>query len=338
MKTIICNEPGKFMWRETEMPSRKPNEALLRIRRIGICGTDLHAFKGNQPYFAYPRILGHELSAEVVEIGDNEGGILPGDLVTIIPYMECGTCIACRSGRTNCCVNLSVLGVHQDGGMREYLTVPSDHLLKAEGLDADQAAIVECLAIGAHAVTRADLVQGEYVLVIGAGPIGLGVMKFAKLAGAKVIALDLNDDRLAFCKAWNSADYTVNGKLNVEQEIMAISGGEFPTAVFDATGNARSMESALSYVAHSGRLIYVGLVKGNISFNDPEFHKREMSILSSRNANKENFIQVLHAIRCGHVDTGAFITHRSSFEGMIDTFDKWLNPDHGVIKAIVELD
>jgi 2-desacetyl-2-hydroxyethyl bacteriochlorophyllide A dehydrogenase len=338
MRTIICEEPNKFVLKETEMPDRKPQEAHLRIRRIGICGTDLHAFKGNQPYFVYPRILGHELAAEVVEIDDNEGGIRVGDLVTIVPYLECGRCIACRSGRTNCCVSMSVLGVHQDGGMREYMTVPADHLLKAEGLTADQTAIVECLAIGAHAVRRAGIVRGEYALVIGAGPIGLGVMKFAKLAGAKVIALDINDDRLAFCTRWDCADYTVNALRNPVQEIKDITDGEFPTVVFDATGSAKSMEGAISYVAHSGRLVYVGLVKADISFSDPEFHKREMSIMSSRNATKEDFAQVLDAIRSGHVDTGAFISHRSPFDQMIDAFDSWLKPETGVIKAIVELD
>ncbi|ULL18102.1 alcohol dehydrogenase [Paenibacillus sp. H1-7] len=337
MKAIVCEEPNRFEMKETDMPKAAAGEALVRIRRIGICGTDLHAYRGNQPYFEYPRILGHELAGEIVEIGSNANGLKAGDMVTIMPYIECGQCIACRSGKTNCCTKMSVLGVHQDGGMREYMTVPADHLLSTEGLTFDQTAIVECYSIGAHAVRRAAIEQGEFALVIGAGPIGLGVMKFAKLAGAKVIALDINDERLEFCKQWAPADFTVNAKKDPVQEIEAITGGDFPTVVLDATGNAKSMESALRYVAHGGRLVYVGLVKSDIAFSDPEFHKREMSIVSSRNATRVDFEHVIRSIRDGHIDTRSFITHRVGFDDMIGEYESWLKPETGVIKAVVEL-
>ncbi|GAA4855681.1 zinc-binding alcohol dehydrogenase family protein [Paenibacillus vulneris] len=337
MKAIVCEEPNHFAMKEIELPSAAKGEALLRIRRVGICGTDLHAYRGNQPYFVYPRILGHELAAEIVDIGNNPQGLKQGDRVTIIPYMECGTCIACRNGKTNCCTSMSVLGVHQDGGMREYMTVSSDHLLAVDGLSLDQTAIVECFSIGAHAVRRAAVEKGEFALVIGAGPIGLGVMKFAKLAGAKVIALDMNEERLSFCKDWVAADYTVNVKNDPVKAIESITGGDLPTVVFDATGNARSMEGAMQYVSHGGRLVYVGLVKSDISFSDPEFHKKEMTLLSSRNANRVDFEHVIESMRSGQIDTDAFITHRASFDGMIDAYESWLKPETGVIKAIVEL-
>ncbi|MCZ8512278.1 zinc-binding alcohol dehydrogenase family protein [Paenibacillus filicis] len=337
MKTIYCEEPNRFELKETEMPRRTEREALVRIRRVGICGTDLHAYRGNQPYFVYPRVLGHELAGEIIEIGPNADGLQPGDQVTVIPYLECGECIACRSGRTNCCTQLSVLGVHQDGGMREFITVPATHLLRAEGLTLDQTAIVECLSIGAHAVRRAAVQPGEFALVIGAGPIGLGVMKYAQLAGAKVIALDINEERLAFCKSWAPADYTVNASHDPVGQIESITSGEFPTLVMDATGNARSMENAFRYVSHGGRLVFVGLVKADISFSDPEFHKREMTLLSSRNATRADFEQVIGSIRDGKVNTDAFITHRASFDEMIGTYEAWLKPETGVIKAIVEV-
>lgn len=338
MKTIVCEEPYRFAMTETEMPVPGEGEALVKIRRIGICGTDLHAYKGNQPYFTYPRILGHELSGEIVEIGRNERGLSSGDLVVVTPYRYCGTCLACKQGKTNCCMKLTVLGVHEDGGMREYIAVPATLLIKAEGLTPEQAAVTECLCIGAHAVRRANIVAGENVLVIGAGPIGLGVMKFAKLAGAKVIALDINEERLAYCRQWVPADETVNAGNDPLQAIEAATQGNLPTVVFDATGNAASMETAPQYVAHTGRLIYVGLVKSKIAFEDPEFHKKEMSILSSRNATHEDFEHVMSSVRGGRIDTDSFITHRVAFDRMIETYDAWLKPETGVIKAMVNLD
>ncbi|NOU95878.1 alcohol dehydrogenase catalytic domain-containing protein [Paenibacillus sp. LMG 31456] len=338
MKTIICEEPNRFVMKDTEKPVPHEGEALVRIKRIGICGTDLHAYKGNQPYFTYPRILGHEMSGEIIEIGANEMGLSRGDLVIVSPYRYCGTCIACQQGKTNCCTKLQLLGVHEDGGMREYIAVPTSLLIKADGLTPEQAAITECLCIGAHAVRRAGIVPGEYVLVIGAGPIGLGVMKFAKLAGAKVIALDINEERLAYCRQWVPVDETVNAKNNPLQAIEEITQGNMPTVVLDATGNVASMESAPQYVAHTGRLIYVGLVKSKIAFDDPDFHRKEMSILSSRNATLEDFEQVMDSIRRGVIDTDSYITHRVDFDRMIETYDSWLMPDTGVIKAVVNLD
>jgi 2-desacetyl-2-hydroxyethyl bacteriochlorophyllide A dehydrogenase len=337
MRTIVCEEPNRLVYRDTEMPIPKENEALVRIRRIGICGTDLHAYKGNQPFFAYPRILGHELAGELVEVPANERGLRVGDPVAIMPYMECGTCVACRAGKTNCCTGMSVMGVHQDGGMREYIAVPVTHLVKADGLTADQTAVVECLSIGAHAVRRAELRKGETALVIGAGPIGLAVMKFAKLAGATVIALDMNEQRLDYCKSWVPADHTVLVQDQPVERIRELTGGDFPTVVFDATGNSSSMEAAVHYVAHGGRLVYVGLVKSNISFSDPEFHKREMAIMGSRNATEADFEHVIGHLRAGEIDIDAFVTHRAAFPQMIEQFETWLRPDSGVIKAMVEL-
>src|SRR5690554_3690106 len=191
MKGIRCEKVGALSY-YNDLPEVefKPGEALVNIRRIGICGTDMHAYKGNQPFFSYPRILGHELSGVIVQVGVNDKGLQEGDQVSVIPYMHCGSCIACRHGKTNCCTSMKVLGVHIDGGMRERIPVPVTHLIRTEGLTLDQSAMLEPLAIGAHAVRRAGLLRGETILVIGGGPIGLGVMAFAKYAGARVIAMD----------------------------------------------------------------------------------------------------------------------------------------------------
>jgi 2-desacetyl-2-hydroxyethyl bacteriochlorophyllide A dehydrogenase len=337
MKSIICEQPNEFKQVDLDIPTLQEGEALVRIRRIGICGTDYHAFKGNQPFFSYPRVLGHELSGIIEAVDGSVHGFKAGDQVAIIPYLECGHCIACRRGKTNCCTGMRVLGVHVDGGMREFIAIPVDHLLKTDGISLDQSAILEPLSIGAHAVRRSELQKDEVALVIGAGPIGLGVMAFAKQRGATVIAMDINDERLAFCKSWAGIDYSVNALLQPKESLSDLTGGDFPTVVFDATGNARSMADAFQYVGHGGKLVYVGLVKTDISFADPEFHKREMTLMGSRNATKEDFDLVLSAVKNGVIDADRYITHRSSFDQMLEHFEDWLNPEAKVIKAMVEL-
>jgi len=336
MKAIICERPGKLIMKEIDSPRPKPGEALVRIRRVGICGTDLHAFKGEQPYFTYPKILGHELSGEVIEANKNPYGLDIGDRVVIIPYVACGKCIACRQGKTNCCTRLNLFGVQWDGGMQEYLSVPVDHLIKTEGLDFDQMAMVECLGIGAHAVRRSQIVPGETALVIGAGPIGMSVMQLAREAGARVIAMDVLKDRLDFCRSHFHVDEVVDGREDPAKAIESLTAGEYPIVVFDATGNAKSMMNAFNLLAHGGRLIFVSLVKENITFYDPDFQRRETTLMSSRNATREDMEHVIRSIETGKVDASSFITHRVPFDRVINVFESWLKPETGVIKAVVE--
>lgn len=337
MKSIVCEKPNEFRMIEAGRPSLRTGEALVRIRRIGICGTDLHAYRGNQPYFTYPRVLGHELSGIIEEIGEHVGELRQGDQVAVLPYMECGSCIACRNGKTNCCANMQVLGVHMDGGMREVISVPFDHLIKTNELSHDHAALVEPLSIGAHAVRRAAPEVGENVLVIGAGPIGLGVMTFAKIRNARVIAMDVNEKRLEFCRKWAKVDATVHALEDPMKRLFEITNGDYPTIVFDATGSAHSMTGAFNYAAHGGKLVFVGLVKNDISFSDPDFHKKELTLMGSRNATREDFDHVLEALCSGEIDIESYITHRCGFDQMIDQFESWLLPESNVIKAVVEL-
>ena len=312
-------------------------QALVRVKRIGVCGTDLHAYEGNQPFFTYPRILGHELAGIIDSIGENSDGLKPGDPVAILPYMECGECIACRMGKTNCCTDLNVIGVHSDGGMQEWISLPADHLVKAHGLDLDETALVECLAIGAHAVKRAGIQSNEYVLVIGAGPIGLGTMQFAKAEGAKVIAMDLVDNRLSFCKRELGVDFTINAATDVKTALAGMTGGDYPTVVMDATGNSKSMGNAINYLSHGGKLVYIGLFIGDFQLNDPEFHKRETTLLSTRNATRADFLHVIDLMKKGTVKAKPFITHRADFTNLTDEFPKWIHPETDVIKAIVDV-
>jgi len=337
MKTVICQKPGELVAAKQKQPRQAPGEALIRMQRLGICGTDLHAFGGRQPFFSYPRVLGHELAGEIIQIDENTHDLRPGDMVAVIPYLECGICIACQNGKPNCCTDLNVLGVHSDGGMSEYISVPADHILKNAKLTADQLAITECLAIGAHAVRRAGNINGAKVLVAGAGPIGMGIMQCARIAGGSVIALDISADRLAFVKEHLAVEHTVQaGSLNVRDRLAELTDGDFPPVIFDATGNRQSMMENFLYLAHGGRYVLVGLVTADICFPDPEFHKRETTLLSSRNALREDFQWVMECMEHNHLKVEPMITHRSTFSQIIGNFHHWTTPAAKVIKAMVE--
>lgn len=338
MEALICTKPGSFEYKEIAAPVLQPGHAIIKIKRIGICGTDLHAYTGTQPYFTYPRILGHELAADLIE-ADGANGFVPGEALTIIPYFNCGTCIACRNNKPNCCTQIKVCGVHIDGGMSTYLSVPSYSLIKSKGLIYDELALVEPLAIGAHGIRRANLQKDEYVLVIGAGPIGLGTIMFAQIAGAKIIALDINDQRLQFCKEQLNTDYVINTlKEDVFERLQEITKGDMPTVVIDATGSQKAINNALQYLSHGGRFVLIGLQKEKICFSHPEFHKRETTLMSSRNATREDFVHVINSIKNGFINPSILITHRLKFNEVKDAFPTLTDPDMNVIKAVVGLD
>ena len=322
LRTIVCQEPGKMEMIEQERPvSLKSNEVLVAVKRIGICGTDIHAFGGNQPFFNYPRVLGHELSGVVENIGGEVQKVANGDLISVVPYMHCGECIACENGKTNCCTNMKVVGVHIDGGMTDFLVLPESHVIKVNQLSLDEAAVVEPLSIGAHAVRRAEIKEGETVLIIGAGPIGLGAARFAKLQGAKTIMMDISEERLAFSKNWAESDFTVKASDQAVEELKAVNDGRLPSVVLDATGNKVSMMNAFDYVSHGGKLVYVGLVKDTITFNDPDFHSKELTLMGSRNATMEDFEYVISCMETGKVNAAAYISHQVEFDHVTEYFN-----------------
>lgn len=338
MKALQCTEPGWFDYINIPEPVLQPGHAIIKIKRIGICGTDLHAFEGTQPFFNYPRILGHELAAEIVAI-DGDTNFSVGEAVTISPYLSCKKCIACRNGKPNCCANIKVCGVHVDGGMAELFSVPVDTLIKNEGLGLEELALIEPLAIGAHGVRRAAVQKDEFALVIGAGPIGLGTMQMAKIAGAKVIAMDISDNRLKFCKDNIAVDYIINPATeDAVARLKEITNADMPTVMFDATGNQKAINNALAYLSHGGRYVLIGLQQKELIFSHPEFHKRETTLMSSRNATKEDFEHVVWAIKNKLVNPKDYITHRVKFSEVKDVFSTWLDPANGVIKAMVEMD
>jgi 2-desacetyl-2-hydroxyethyl bacteriochlorophyllide A dehydrogenase len=337
MKTLVCTNPGEFRYEEKDRPILQDKHAIIKVKRIGICGTDLHAFEGTQPYFEYPRILGHELAGELFEY-DYAPGFEKGEPVSFIPYFNCGNCVACAAGLTNCCVNLRVFGVHVDGGFAEYISVPSYSLLHGEGLSFDELSLVEPLAIGAHGMRRARVKKNEFVLIVGAGPIGIGIAAFASIGGGNVIVMDINTQRLRFCNDNLDVRATINPLSDDPlSRLKDLTNGDLPTVVFDASGNQKAINNSFQYMSHGGRYVLVGLQKGEVTFSHPEFHKKEGTLMSSRNATREDFEYVIETMKKGLVNPTTYITHRVNFGEVKDEFASWLNPHTGVIKATVEI-
>ncbi|RKS52222.1 2-desacetyl-2-hydroxyethyl bacteriochlorophyllide A dehydrogenase [Paracoccus pantotrophus] len=327
MKALVCVEPGRLERTERPRPDAKPGHIRIRIGHIGICGTDYHIYGGQQPFLNYPRVMGHELSGRAVE-ASSDGRIAAGDLVVVNPYMTCGACHACAIGKPNCCENIAVLGVHADGGMCEEIVVPEANAYPAEGLSEKAAAMVEFLAIGAHGVRRGRVRAGSRVLVVGAGPIGLGAAIFAAIEGAEVTLRDTSAPRLELAAtALPQARYELVG-----QE----AAGAYDT-VFDATGNIKAMNAGLQWVAHGGAYVLLSVVKGDLTFADPEFHKRETTLLASRNALKEDFEHVMASIRNGNVPIDVLATHETGIDEAVTNLPLWAEDRGTLIKAIIRV-
>lgn len=338
MRILTCLKPGEFAYSDIPAPELKRGYAMVKVKRIGICGTDLHAFEGTQPFFNYPRVLGHELAGEIVEI-ENHANYKVGDQVSIIPYFSCGTCFACTQGKTNCCSTLNVFGVHSDGGMAEFISIPIDSLFKDTSLNLDALALLEPLAIGAHGIKRAQIKPNEFVLIVGAGPIGLGAAAMASLAGAQVIIQDVNQNRLDFAKEKLHIPFSINP--NQEDALIAlkkITRGNMPRVVIDATGYKKAMEQSFQYISHGGTYVLIGLQLDEISFSHPEFHKREATLMSSRNATREDFQWVADSIGQQKLDPTPFISHRIAFEDVAAQFSDLMNPSMGVVKAMISFE
>jgi len=339
MKAIQLEKPQSFRRIEITEPHQPgPGEALVRVHRIGICGTDYGGYLGRMPFFSYPRIPGHELGVEVLAVGEGVTSVKPGDRCSVEPYLNCQQCYSCRRGHTNCCENHQTLGVMCDGGMCERMVLPARKLHISRKLTFEQLALVETLAIGCHAIHRANPQPDEHVLVIGAGPIGLSVIEFARLTGAKTIVMDLNDQRLAFVREKMDVADTILTAGDGEElkRLDQLTNGQLADVVVDATGSSKSMSHALTYCAFAGRLVYVGITQEPVSFaHAPTMHRRELTLLASRNALAPDFARIIKLIEDGRIDTRPWITHHADFDGMISEFPTWLKPETGVIKAIV---
>jgi 2-desacetyl-2-hydroxyethyl bacteriochlorophyllide A dehydrogenase len=337
MEALVCRKPEELAVEERPEPQPVAGEVLVRIRAVGICGTDYHIYEGSHPYLQYPRVMGHELAAEVVEAPAGSR-LRKDELVVVNPYLACGTCHACRKGRPNCCQNIAVLGVHRDGGMTRLISVPERNLYPADGLTPDQAATVEFLAIGAHGISRAGAsVTSGRTLIIGAGPIGIGAAIFARIAGATVTLMDVDNERLMDVQGLVGADSAIVVNAETAAAVAEVTRGEGFDTVIDATGNRLSMEAGFGHVAHAGTYVLLSVVSAAVAFSDPEFHKRETTLLASRNALKSDFEMVVAAIAAGKVPVAKLITHRTTLAGAIGDLPRWATDKRGLIKALIDV-
>ena len=340
MKAIQLEKPQQVRVIDgPEPPSPGPGDAVVRIHRVGICGTDYSGYLGKMPFFSYPRIPGHELGVEVVAIGPSVTNVKIGDRAAIEPYINCQTCYSCTRGFTNCCENHKTLGVHIDGGLCPLFTIPARKLHVSTKLTFEQLALVETLGIGLHAINRSNPKPEETVLVIGAGPIGLSVIEFAKLAGSRVIVMDLNEQRLNFARERMGVKETILAKT-LDDDVKAftdLTAGKLGNVVVDATGSSKSMSLAYNFVGFVGRLVWVGITQDQLAFTQPLMHRREMTFLASRNAVSPEFTRIVRLIEAGVIDTRPWITHTAPFDGLIDSFPGWMKPESGVVKAMVEV-
>jgi len=342
MKALQLEKPES--WRIIDIPEPEPpaaGEVLVRVHRVGVCGTDLGGYLGKFPFFSYPRIPGHELGVEVLEIGSGVTNVKPGDRCSVEPYLNCQQCYSCLRGFTNCCEHHKTLGVMCDGGLTERILLPARKLHKAGGLSMEQAALVETLAIGCHAVDRSGSRSGENVLVIGAGPIGFSALEFVKLSGARPIVADISHSRLAFVRNTMGVLDTLQIQ-NDESDISkleSLTHGQRADVVIDATGNNKSMVRAFEFAAFAGRVVYVGITQQNVEFaHAPFFHRREITLMASRNALSRDFTRIIDLIEAGKIDTNPWITHHANFADVPKEFPNWLNPNAGVMKAVIHID
>lgn len=340
MRAIRLTEPHRFEKIEIAEPGLPAaGQALVKTHRMGICGTDYSGYLGKMPFFSYPRIPGHELGVEVLAVGEGVTNIKVGDRCSVEPYMNCGTCYACRKGNGNCCESLKVIGVMVDGGLCDQFLIRAEKLHPSRNLSYEQLALVETLAIGCHACDRGAAKRGDHVLIIGAGPIGLATLEFTRLTGATITVMDMVQSRLDFCKQVYDVPHTILFKNDGSEleHMRQITNGDKYFIVTDATGSYHSMSSALQYVAHTGSLVYVGITTGEVSFTHPTLHKPEMSIKGSRNALPSDFTRIIGLIENGTINTEPWITHRTNFDDVIDEFESFTRPESGVIKAVIEL-
>jgi alcohol dehydrogenase len=338
MQALQLQAPKTLQLIDQPLPAAPaPGEALVHVHRVGICGTDTSAYLGKMPFVTFPRILGHELGIEVIAVGDGVDNVKPGDRCSVEPYINDANSYASRHGRPNCCERLQVLGVHTDGGMRPQFVLPARKLHVSAKLTFEQLALVETLAIGCHAVSRSGLVAGETCLIIGAGPIGLATLEFVRLAGAKIIVVDLSERRLEFCRRAMRVEQTLISSGALDDHLRELCGGGFPEVVIDATGNPQSMSVAFNLIAPGGRLVYVGLTGEEIRFRHAAFHKLEGTLLCSRNALPGDFTRIIGLIEAGKIDTQPWITHRCELAELPDAMPTYLQPETGVVKAMVSI-
>lgn len=341
MKALTLEKPFNLTYADVELPSLPSQWATLRVVSVSVCGSDFHAFRGGNPMQTYPRILGHEVCAIVEETNGESEAIHVGDKVILMPYLSCGVCKACRKGKYNACSSLSVYGVHREGAMATYVQAPFEQLIRIESsVNNIDAALIEPLAISAHAVRRAQVSENDTVLVSGAGFIGLGVALQAQLHGCSIILADTDEKRRAFARKHSEGFLGVFDPLGEDyaRKISELTNGEGPDCIIDATGNHFSMEANLQYLSNGGRMVFVGISKDPITLPGKDFHVRETELLDSRAATLEDFKQVVDFLQKKVLSPKSLVTHTAQFNAeIVSKFQQWNELGGEVFKAVIQM-
>lgn len=336
MRALAIDAPGAARVVERPRPAPGAGDALVRVRRAGLCGTDLSTFLGKNPLVSYPRVIGHEIAGTIEVLGDAVSGWRAGASVTLSPYKNCGACAACRHKRPNACRNNQTLGVQREGALAEFVVVPADRLFTSASLSLDHLALVEPFCIGMHAVRRARVAADDAVLVMGCGGVGAGAVAAAAGRGARVIAMDVDPHKLAQAMALGAADTVVSSDADASEHIRAITGGEGPDVVIEAVGKPATYRLALDLVAACGRIVYIGWVKGDIALEARQIVAKEVDILGSRNATDE-FAEVIALFESGRIDPLALVTNRVPLDEVPTMFARWAERPESVGKILVEI-
>lgn len=337
MKAISINKPLEASIIELEKPIPNTGEVLLKIKYVGFCGSDLTTFLGKNPMVKYPKIPGHEISAEIIELGESvPDSLRVGQLVTVMPYTHCGKCPSCKRYRFNACEFNETLGVQRDGAMAEYICVPWKKILVAEGLSEIELAVIEPLTVGFHAVGRGRVIDADTVLVLGCGMIGLGAIIAAVARGARVIVVDLDDEKLAVAKQLGAHLVINSSQVDLSSYLTTfIPGG--PDVVIEAVGNPHTYLAAIREVAFTGRVVFIGYAKDDVSFATKFFVQKELDILGSRNATPDDFRQVIEFLKNKKLPLEKIITRIVTLDQAELAIAEWARAPRKVIKMLLKI-
>lgn len=337
MKAIVIPAPHQIEIREIPMPVVKEGEALLKVKYVGICGADVASFTGNQPFTTYPRIPGHEFSAEIVTVPENDRGLKPGDIVTCNPYFNCGECYSCRRGFVNCCTDNQTMGVQRDGAFCEYVAMPVERIYPGQGLSAQELALIEPFSISQHAVSRATIRKTDKVLVIGAGPIGLFALLAAKQLCDKIVVADILDNRLALATQYG-ADAVVNTKnQSLAEFVEEFTAGNGFDVCIEACGAPETFLGCIDSAAFAANIILIGNGKRETSFVHSVLLKKELNVHGSRNALKADFLNNIDLVATGKADVLKMVSGVYEMDNALEAFKALAHNDGTLAKLLIHI-
>lgn len=337
MKAVFIENPGKAVIKDIPHPARKPGEALLKLLYGGICGSDLGSYRGTFAYFSYPRTPGHEFSAEIVEIDENDRGLKPGMVVVCNPYFNCGECYSCKHGLVNACMSNQTMGVQREGAFSEYITMPLDRIYDGKGLEPMVLAIIEPLCISYHGVKRAGVKGGDKVLIVGAGTIGILAAVAAKQKGAEVYIADVSQVKLDYAREFGVDGVVLaDGPEAYERAVKEITGGNGFDVTIEAVGLPSTFQNCIDAAAFGGRMVLIGVGKENLDFNFTMIQKKELNVLGSRNALKPDFLELIDLVKAGKIPLKKIITDVYKFDQAPRAFQELSENAGRMLKVIID--